>query len=106
MVKQAVRMGYLPKLDGSIRCTDCPAPADRYDHRDYWNPLDVQPVCRIHNMRRGPALSHPVMTIIAVKRTTTRARRSAADRAARDEALKIAKRAAFLRAHPEYRASK
>lgn len=35
-------------------CTDCGAPAQEYDHRDYSKPLDVEPVCRPCNGRRGP----------------------------------------------------
>lgn len=55
MVASAITRGVLPKLDGSIACTDCGAPACEYDHRDYSRPLDVQPVCRSCNKRRGTA---------------------------------------------------
>ena len=55
MVAAAKRQGLLPQLDGSIACTDCGAPAQEYDHRDYGRPLDVQPVCRSCNKRRGTA---------------------------------------------------
>lgn len=54
-VRKAVRQGGLPKLDGSIACVDCGAPARDYDHRDYSRPLDVDPVCRACNQARGPA---------------------------------------------------
>lgn len=37
-------------------CTDCNAPAECYDHRDYNEPLRVEPVCRSCNVMRGPAL--------------------------------------------------
>ena len=55
-VTVAVRMGDLPKLDGSILCTDCSNPATEYDHRDYKKPLEVDPVCRACNAARGPGL--------------------------------------------------
>jgi len=55
MVACAIRVGLLPKLDGSIVCTDCVEPAHEYDHRDYGRPLDVEPVCRSCNKRRGSA---------------------------------------------------
>lgn len=34
-------------------CVDCGAEALCYDHRDYTKPLDVQPVCRSCNVKRG-----------------------------------------------------
>lgn len=49
----AIASGKLPKLDGSVPCQDCGSPAEHYDHRDYKNPLDVAPVCRTCNFRRG-----------------------------------------------------
>lgn len=55
-VMKAIREGRLPRLDGSIPCVDCSAPAAVYDHRDYRRPLDVEPVCRRCNVRRGPAV--------------------------------------------------
>ena len=54
-VAKAVRQGVLARLDGSVRCVDCGAPATGYDHRDYARPLDVQPVCRSCNNKRGHA---------------------------------------------------
>ena len=56
-VGKAVQAGLLPKLDGSIPCVDCGAPAVNYDHRDYLRPLDVHPVCRSCNWRRGRGLN-------------------------------------------------
>lgn len=38
-------------------CVDCGAVAEVYDHRDYSKPLDVQPVCRSCNLKRGPGLN-------------------------------------------------
>ena len=55
-VAKAVRLGLLPRLDGSVPCTDCGKPAKHYDHSDYRRPLDVQPVCSGCNKRRGPSV--------------------------------------------------
>ena len=55
-VARAIRHANLPR-PALFRCVDCRGPADRYDHRDYSFPLDVQPVCRSCNWRRGPALA-------------------------------------------------
>lgn len=55
-VTRAKARGHLPSLTGEIACVDCGAPATDYDHRDYNRPLDVDPVCRRCNVRRGPAL--------------------------------------------------
>jgi hypothetical protein len=55
-VLKARRQGLLPALNGSIACVDCGEPAAHYDHRDYSKPLDVVPVCRSCNCRRGPGL--------------------------------------------------
>jgi len=54
-VKRAIKAGVIPVLDGSVECVDCGMPAKDYDHRDYTKPLDVAPVCRGCNIRRGPA---------------------------------------------------
>ena len=53
LVSRAVQNGDLKKLDGSIPCVDCGKPARDYDHRDYAKPLDVDPVCRSCNSKRG-----------------------------------------------------
>lgn len=53
-IKKAIKAGkILPAT--SYECWDCSEPADRYDHRNYDKPLDVQPVCARCNRRRGPA---------------------------------------------------
>lgn len=57
-VKRAIERGDLPRLDGSIACMDCGRPATIYDHRAYARPLDVDPVCKRCNHRRGPAIEH------------------------------------------------
>lgn len=54
LVSVAVLIGRLPSKLGKL-CVDCGAPAHAYDHRDYARPLDVEPVCRACNHRRGPA---------------------------------------------------
>ena len=55
-VSKAVRLGVLPPVK-SLVCVDCSKPAQCYDHRDYNKPLDVVPVCRKCNIRRGSAIS-------------------------------------------------
>lgn len=55
-VNSAVRKGLLPDLRYSeVACVDCGTRAEHYDHRDYSKPLEVDPVCRTCNFRRGPA---------------------------------------------------
>jgi len=55
-VAKARRIGQLsPPTD--FACADCGKPATEYDHRDYNKPLDVAPVCRGCNRRRGYAIS-------------------------------------------------
>lgn len=55
-VNNAVREGALPSLSKSeIGCVDCGKRAYGYDHRDYSRHLDVEPVCRSCNARRGGA---------------------------------------------------
>lgn len=52
----AKELGVLPGLnDPDIRCVDCGAVANEYDHRDYSRPLEVDPVCGRCNKLRGPA---------------------------------------------------
>ena len=53
----ANRSGWLPVLDGSIKCVDCGNEATCWEHRDYSRPLDVDPICQSCNVRRGPAKS-------------------------------------------------
>lgn len=39
-----------------FKCVDCGQyQASFYDHRSYWRPLDVEPVCGACNRLRGPA---------------------------------------------------
>ena len=53
-VEIAIRRGLMPKPD-SLVCVDCSAPAETYDHRFYSRPLEVEPVCRSCNKKRGSA---------------------------------------------------
>lgn len=55
-VSNAIHRGDLLPA-ASQRCVDCGARARDYDHRDYTKPLEVVPVCRPCNKRRGPG--HP-----------------------------------------------
>lgn len=54
-VAQAIRIGHL-RAPRNFSCADCQESATEYDHRDYGRPLDVEPVCRGCNARRGPAV--------------------------------------------------
>lgn len=55
-VQLAIKTRLLPDLkSGSYACADCGDVAHEYDHRDYGRPLEVEPVCRSCNRRRGTA---------------------------------------------------
>lgn len=55
-VQRAIADGRLPDLRTQhVDCQDCGRRATVYDHRDYDRPLDVDPVCRSCNCRRGHA---------------------------------------------------
>lgn len=54
-VARAIRTGQL-KPPREFCCADCGGVATEYDHRDYSKPLQVEPVCRGCNVRRGPAI--------------------------------------------------
>jgi hypothetical protein len=55
-VSKAVRNGILAPVKTLI-CVDCGSQAQCYDHRDYNKPLEVVPVCRKFNFRRGSAIA-------------------------------------------------
>lgn len=55
-VKLAIFKRRIAKLDGSIKCSDCSEMATQYDHRDYSKPLEVSPVCRACNVKRGSSI--------------------------------------------------
>jgi hypothetical protein len=54
-VSKAVKAGILPAVR-TCACTDCGRPATEYEHRDYNKPIDVVPVCKPCNAKRGPAI--------------------------------------------------
>lgn len=55
-VAKAIARGQLPPATAH-RCVDCGTPATAYDHRDYTEPLNVAPVCRSCNGKRGHAFN-------------------------------------------------
>jgi hypothetical protein len=55
LVAKAIKEGKLRPVKEFI-CVDCGKQATDYDHRDYNKPLDVVPVCRSCNVKRGPAI--------------------------------------------------
>lgn len=55
-VARAIRLGSLQRPH-DFHCADCGGAAIHYDHRDYSQPLAVEPVCRKCNYKRGPALN-------------------------------------------------
>ncbi len=57
-VAKARKDGTLASPSSKI-CADCGSQASQYDHRDYSKPLDVVPVCKRCNSRRGPAIGSP-----------------------------------------------
>lgn len=57
-VAKAIRSGGLAH-PSELECADCGATATEYDHRDYNQPLNVDPVCRRCNLNRGPAIPVP-----------------------------------------------
>lgn len=59
LVAAMVRLGMLAALDGRVKCVDCGAVARVYEHRDYYRPMEVEPVCDRCNTRRGPGQTLP-----------------------------------------------
>jgi len=55
IVAKAIKTGDLEPVKNH-KCVDCGRQATEYDHRDYRKPLEVEPVCRSCNRKRGPAL--------------------------------------------------
>lgn len=53
-VHAQIRSGAIPRASDLV-CVDCGKQAFDYDHRSYLKPLDVEPVCRSCNQKRGPA---------------------------------------------------
>ena len=54
LVALAVKRGVLQNPETLI-CVDCGHQAGTYDHRFYSRPLEVEPVCRSCNKKRGHA---------------------------------------------------
>lgn len=54
LVCKAIRKGIL-KPPSDYRCVDCGGEGQTYDHRFYTRPLEVEPVCRSCNKKRGSA---------------------------------------------------
>lgn len=54
IVSRAVREGLIPRAV-ECTCVDCGRPASGYDHRDYGLPMQIEPVCRSCNSKRGTA---------------------------------------------------
>lgn len=54
LVKAAIELGQLRHIDGQS-CVDCGKPAFCYDHRNYYEPLKVEPICRACNRKRPSA---------------------------------------------------
>lgn len=55
VVNSAIANETLPRPT-EYECCDCGAPAIEYDHRDYLQPLLVDPVCHSCNLLRGPSV--------------------------------------------------
>lgn len=53
-VHKEIKAGRM-KPATAYACVDCGAPAKHYEHRDYTQPLWVDPVCQRCNRLRGPA---------------------------------------------------
>jgi len=54
-VKKAIKNGILQPVK-ELKCKDCGCQAEIYDHKDYNKPLEVEPVCRSCNRKRGSAI--------------------------------------------------
>ena len=54
-VKKAIKDGIIPPVK-ELNCLDCGCKAQIYDHKDYNKPLEVEPVCRSCNRKRGSAI--------------------------------------------------
>jgi len=47
--------GDIKPIDEHTKCVDCGEPAEMHDHRNYYKPFEVDPVCRKCNAQRGQA---------------------------------------------------
>lgn len=55
LIYKSIKQHGMPSAK-SFFCVDCGNQAIDYDHRRYKSPLEVVPVCRSCNLRRGPAI--------------------------------------------------
>lgn len=55
---KAKKEGLIKPITKKTKCVDCGAPATMYDHRNYYKPLEVEPVCRSCNGKRGQAFPY------------------------------------------------
>jgi hypothetical protein len=55
-IQNEIARGRMQKAS-AFACVDCGGQARDWDHRDYTKPLEVEPVCRSCNKKRGPG--HP-----------------------------------------------
>jgi hypothetical protein len=53
-VTNEIKRGHMKRATEHA-CVDCGATARDWDHRDYTKPLEVEPVCKPCNTRRGTA---------------------------------------------------
>ena len=67
-VAKAIKQGEI-RPPREFACVDCGCVASEYDHRDYSKPLDVVPVCRPCNARRGPGKWVKHSTVRGLKRS-------------------------------------
>lgn len=69
VISRMIRRGEKERASAHL-CVDCGAQARDWDHRDYSKPLDVEPVCRGCNVRRGPGA--PYLCVPSVGRIKPR----------------------------------
>lgn len=55
-----IRLGHYPHAT-LFSCVDCGSPAKQFDHRDYFRPFHVSPVCVKCNANRGGGLSSDIV---------------------------------------------
>lgn len=55
ILNSAIYQGFLPPAK-IFKCEDCGNKAEHYDHRDYSKPLEVVPVCKACNNKRGKGI--------------------------------------------------
>ena len=86
-VSKAIRQGLLQPASTQY-CVDCGGFAFGYEHRDYERPLEVDPICRTCNHKRGSAKQlspgFRVASPSLVDRTRTQQRPGAIDDIERD----------------------